>query len=622
MPSKNNQALAIGNATDMEIKSMVENASRIVEEELERGKQKKKQDTTPQISVDLNCYAEDINYINNYITPGFITWVQTIDPALFLSFMSLWPVAKLVSRATAKTNTYTFGMTDTVRNLPVIQSAVLNVSAFSTFDMLSFTKLFETAQNTPATIDLLKTSHYSYSISSGNSQLSYRTLIDSVLLPAFRDAAKEKPESAACIETGSELYPEAYIFQVRALDYALMNFVTELQELFYTYWRGAQQNSGDFLPRPFVKVILVPAVDLLFPSYFRRKALYVDFDKHIPVSPFCKEFKRAMLLKKSSQDKLNNIHIPLTLLEQTATYFDGSADIGPLIKDSLVHSCPGLSVVENLASADDVVGYGRIKKWIERMKLFVESPEYEKSQRPRGVLLVGMPGTGKTTFCKVMASMFKWPLINMDIGQMKAGIQGETEHNIQSALQTLKVLNKCILQIDEVEKALGGTASSNVTDGGTLMGILNKLLQFMDSNDHSVIVVMTANSVADIPPALMRSGRIDLWVYAELPKKESRKEIIANYLRKAKFSESLPADALDQLANFSDGYSGAELESAVYHAKWKLVSEKKFHSVSGKDLYRVLLDHIREIKPVSKSREDDLEKVKEWAEKYAITTEE
>jgi AAA+ superfamily predicted ATPase len=545
-------------------------------------------ETKMDMSTEISLYSEDIAWIDQHIMPGFITWVQTIDPSLFLSFMSLWSVSPSSQNTT----------------LPVVQTFLGQDREHTIFSLKTVNEVASSSRF-QANVELIKTSS---STSAPNVLTSYREVIEKHILPAVEKT------------TSNDRGTPVYIFQVRSLDASLMYFLTDLQEIYYKYWGNNLQTKFKILPSGFPKIIFVPMVELAFPTYFRRKAIFVNFDNHSAKSVFCKNYRQASMLLTGAQERLEKIPFPLTLMEQTASFSPSTKDISHLIKNSLIESTPGLSVIETNIKEEEIAGFEKIKKWISQTKTFMNSEYYKDSERPRGILLVGMPGTGKTTFCKVVSSLFGWPLINMDISQMKAGIQGQTEYNMQSAIQTLTTIGKCILQIDEVEKALGGTVSSNATDGGTLMGILNKLLQFMESDDHSIIVIMTANSVADIPPPLMRSGRIDLSVYAELPKLQTRKDIFNIHLGKAEFIK-MGDEELGELAKVTEGFSGAEIESIVYHAKWTLVAANKFKNMDEASAYKALISESKEIKPVSKSRKSDLEELVKWAEAFAISTE-
>lgn len=545
-------------------------------------------ETKMDMSTEISLYSEDIAWIDQHIMPGFITWVQTIDPSLFLSYMSLWSVSPSSQNTT----------------LPVVQTFLGQDREHTIFSLKTVNEVASSSRF-QANVELIKTSS---STSAPNVLTSYREVIEKQILPAVEKT------------TSNDRGTPVYIFQVRSLDASLMYFLTDLQEIYYKYWGNNLQTKFKILPSGFPKIIFVPMVELSFPTYFRRKAIFVNFDNHSAKSVFCKNYRQASMLLTGAQERLEKIPFPLTLMEQTASFSPSSKDISHLIKNSLIESTPGLSVIETNIKEEEIAGFEKIKKWISQTKTFMNSEYYKDSERPRGILLVGMPGTGKTTFCKVVSSLFGWPLINMDISQMKAGIQGQTEYNMQSAIQTLTTIGKCILQIDEVEKALGGTVSSNATDGGTLMGILNKLLQFMESDDHSIIVIMTANSVADIPPPLMRSGRIDLSVYAELPKLQTRKDIFNIHLGKAEFIK-MGDEELGELAKVTEGFSGAEIESIVYHAKWTLVAANKFKNMDEASAYKALISESKEIKPVSKSRKSDLEELVKWAEAFAISTE-
>lgn len=536
-------------------------------------------------------YASDIEWLEKNIAPGFMTWVQTIDPTLFLSFMSLWSMS--TSSQSIKP--------------PIIQTYLGDKHEKTTASMLS--TIDTISRGGPGQIGLFKSTP---GPSTPQILTTYKKVIEDRILSLIGNATTQDLNSTP-----------VYIFQVRNLDETLKYFITDLQEVYMKAWGTVKPNPKfKILPPLFPKIIFVPVIsDIMFPSYMKRKAIFVNFDSWSSKSPFCKEFRRMSLLTDGAQKRIEKLPFPTTLIEQTASFCNTTDDVSGLIKKSLIESSPGLSSIENPPNIDDIAGYEKVKKWAYNVKRFMDSKHYKESERPRGILLVGFPGTGKTTFAKAIAGVFGWPLVEMDIAQMKGGIQGQTEQNMLNATNTMITINRAIMMIDEVEKALGGVASSNSTDGGTLMGIFNRLLQFMESDDHSVVVLMTANSIKEIPPALMRSGRIDLAVYAELPKAETREKIFRIHLNKTDFPVKLTDEQLESLGKATGEYSGAEIESAIYHAKWNLAGRDDFEKMTSEALYKAIVHEVKEIKPVARTRKDDLAELQKWAESNAVSTE-
>lgn len=538
-------------------------------------------------------YDNDVKWLEDNVMPGLITWVHTIDPALFLSFMSLWKMS---------------ACGNTTQD-PVIQTYLGASNEKTIMSMSTFLDVCR-GEEAQAEMGLLKTTP-----GTSNPQVvtNFRNIIDEQIMSQFTDSRS----------SNSSKQTRVYVFQTRALDETLKYFITDLQEVYTKYWGIVDSSKFKLLPPGFPKIIFLPTIsDLMFPSYLKRKAMFVNFDNWVAKSAFCKEFKRVSLLSSSSEARSKTVAFPMTLLEQTITFSGSSQDNAILAKNSLINSQPGLTAIENPPDPDMIAGYEKVKQWAKRAKTFMESEHYKESERPRGILLVGFPGTGKTTMARALSAILGWQLIEMDIAQMKGGIQGQTEQNMLSATSTLVTIGKAVLLLDEIEKALGGVVSSNATDGGTTMGIMNRLLQFMESDDHSVITVMTANSVHDIPPPLMRSGRIDLCVYAELPKATTREQIFNIHLTNTAIPVKLESEHLKEICKITADFSGAEIESAVYHTKWDLVEAKKFDKLTSDLLYKTLVKSIKEIKPVAKSRSEDLDKIRQWAEAYALSTEE
>ncbi|MEJ2508632.1 MAG: AAA family ATPase [Gammaproteobacteria bacterium] len=216
----------------------------------------------------------------------------------------------------------------------------------------------------------------------------------------------------------------------------------------------------------------------------------------------------------------------------------------------------------------NVGGLQHLKAWLDqRRHVFLEpAPEGRPSlDIPKGVLLLGVQGCGKSLAAKAVAGVWGVPLLRLDFGALYNKYHGETERNLRESLRTAEVLAPCVLWVDEIEKAVGGEDH----DGGTSRRVLGTLLTWMAEKQAPVFIVATANDIQSLPPELVRKGRMDEVFFVDLPKAEVRARIFAIHLEK----RGLEPQAFDlaRLAQLSDGFSGAEIEqsivSAVYAAR-------------------------------------------------------
>jgi ATPase family associated with various cellular activities (AAA)/AAA+ lid domain len=208
----------------------------------------------------------------------------------------------------------------------------------------------------------------------------------------------------------------------------------------------------------------------------------------------------------------------------------------------------------------DIGGLQRLKDWLaERQLAFLNSQALD---RPRGLMLLGVQGGGKSLAAKAVAGTWNVPLLRLDFGVLYNKFFGETERNIRQALATAAVMAPCVLWCDEIEKGI----ATGDNDNGTSKRVLGTLLTWMAENDKAVFMVATANNIAALPPELMRKGRLDEIFFVDLPNKAARRDIFAIHLTRRGLK---PADFdIDQLAALCEGFSGAEIEQAVVAARY------------------------------------------------------
>jgi hypothetical protein len=213
------------------------------------------------------------------------------------------------------------------------------------------------------------------------------------------------------------------------------------------------------------------------------------------------------------------------------------------------------------AGFDDVAGLARVKQWVRRRRaVFLGGENAPKLDPPRGLLLLGVQGCGKSLAAKAIAGGFGVPLVRLDFGTLYNKFQGETERNLREALASAALLAPCVLWIDEIEKGLAAGGE----DGGVSRRVLGHLLTWMAEKKDRVFVVATANTVDELPPELLRKGRFDEVFFVDLPDAAVRAAIFALHLERRGLD---PADYdLEALAAASEGFSGAEIEQAIVSA--------------------------------------------------------
>jgi MoxR-like ATPase len=254
-------------------------------------------------------------------------------------------------------------------------------------------------------------------------------------------------------------------------------------------------------------------------------------------------------------------------------------------------------------NAFELAGFASLKQWLERAKLGF-SPEARELNLtpPRGILLVGVQGCGKSLSAKVIAREWGLPLLKLDAGQLLDKYVGESEKNLRRATSLAESMAPCVLWIDEIEKSFARTGDE---DGGVSRRLLGGFLTWLQERRADVFVVATANDVFALPPELVRKGRFDELFFVDLPAAVERAEILRVHLRARK--QDPKALDVDAIVLETEGFSGAELEQAVVAALYRALHEKAPLSTEH------LLEEIRGTRPLSVSRREDIERLRELA---------
>ena len=286
-----------------------------------------------------------------------------------------------------------------------------------------------------------------------------------------------------------------------------------------------------------------------------------------------------------------------------------SADDIKLVLDEKRQVIRKSGLLEYFATEEDlgsVGGMATLKQWLDRRgAAFSEQARQFGLPEPKGLLLLGVQGCGKSLTAKAIASQWRLPLLRLDMGRIFSSLIGSSEENVRRAIRVAESVAPVVLWIDEIEKGLSGSTSSGDTDGGTGARVFGALLTWMQEKTAPVFVVATANNIATLPPELLRKGRFDEIFFVDLPTRRERAEILAIHL--ARRGRDPAAFDVDQLAGLAAGYSGAELEQALVSALYHAFDERR-------DLAQ---DHvataIRESRPLSTTMAEDIARLRSWA---------
>ncbi|KKN34227.1 hypothetical protein LCGC14_0795760 [marine sediment metagenome] len=232
------------------------------------------------------------------------------------------------------------------------------------------------------------------------------------------------------------------------------------------------------------------------------------------------------------------------------------------IKKQIIRKTGSLEYYHTSDSIDDVGGYDIFKEWIiKRGNAFSDEARDFGVPFPKGVLLLGVQGCGKSLLCKCVSSLWNFPLLRLDMGSIFSGIVGSSEDNMSKALKLAVAVSPCVLWIDEIEKAFSGVGSSNFSDGGTTDRVVASFLTFLQENKAPVFIMATANGIKNLPPALLRKGRIDEIFWMDLPNPLERTDIFKIHIKKR--GRNIEDYNIPALVDISNGFSGAEIEASI-----------------------------------------------------------
>lgn len=319
----------------------------------------------------------------------------------------------------------------------------------------------------------------------------------------------------------------------------------------------------------------------------------------------------ALSLKGLNEFQIKQI---LNLAYQDGGYIDKDDKVLILReKEQFIKKSGMLEIVNFTETIDDIGGLENLKDWLERKaKVFANLDKAIKFgvDVPKGIMIIGMPGCGKSLTAKATASLFEIPLVRLDVGRLLGKYVGESEENMRKALKLSEAISPCVLWIDEIEKAFAGIGG----DGGgndVTTRLFGQFLTWMQEKENTVFIVATANDISKMPPEFLRKGRFDELFFVDLPNGEERRKILDIHLKKrGKWNKEIDSIAL---IKETDGFNGADLEAVVKDTiESAFIDERKIITTID------LLNSVNETKSISSTLKDKIAEIKSTISKIDI----
>ena len=338
----------------------------------------------------------------------------------------------------------------------------------------------------------------------------------------------------------------------------------------------------------------------------------------------------SMSLKGLSKLEIDHILNMIISERDTISFSSEMKDMVIKEKGQIIKKSSILEIIDFKESIEDIGGLNGLKEWLETKAQIFRNLDIANKfgvDTPKGVLLVGMPGCGKSLSAKVCARLFNAPLLRLDIGRLLGKYVGESEHNMRVALRTAESISPCILWIDEIEKAFSGIDQNGGASDITKR-LFGQFLTWLQEKENTVFVVATANDISAFPPEFLRKGRFDEIFFVDFPDKAEREKIFEIHLRKRnKLNDKID---LSKLAGATDGYCGADIEEIVKTAVESKFVAGKLNTIQKNELFDVtvgeenemttndLLDAKKNIDSLTSILDEQIKKLKESYKKFKI----
>ena len=396
--------------------------------------------------------------------------------------------------------------------------------------------------------------------------------------------------------------------------------ISRLRELAYRINRGEIDECTVIIAAPLGNIpkelesyltVMVP--DYMTEEEIRKLILHItEENRSTPPKDELMD-KLVMMLKGLSETEIINV---LSLVLTKDNVIEAS-DLKLIMKQKqqMVQKSGILEMVETAENMDKIGGLENLKQWLQRKGRVLRNIKKAQSfgvDMPKGVLIAGMPGCGKSLTAKATATSFELPLLRMDMGRLMGKYVGESEGNMRRALRLTEASSPCVLWIDELEKAFAGVKSGG---GGSEVTtrLFGNFLTWMQEKDSLAFVVATANDISELPPELMRKGRFDEIFYVGFPNEQERKKIFEIHIKNRR-KKDLSSIAIDKLVKKTEGYCGADIEGVVREAV-----ESAF--VAGKEALTTedLLKAIESTNPISETMKEQIDKMDAQYKKKKFT---
>lgn len=403
----------------------------------------------------------------------------------------------------------------------------------------------------------------------------------------------------------------------------------------YNVVRKLRDNLSDLKTSKFRKNVIFLASELLIPETMQKELTILDMP--LPtLSEIKSKFDKMITqntqidtseLDADTKEKLCKAAMGLTLQEAENAFAlamvnDGKVDINDLNiilseKMQVIKKTGILEFINTDIKITDVGGLENLKNWLnKRNNSWSESAKKYCLPAPKGVLITGVPGCGKSLTAKAMSAAWQLPLLKLDFGKIFSGIVGSSEENMRKAIKTAEAVAPSILWVDEIEKSLSGLNSNG--DSGTSSRIFGTFLTWMQEKTAPVFVIATANNINSLPAELLRKGRFDEIFFVDLPTLRERKEIFKLHLSK-RLKDKEVASKIDlndnlytELAQMTEGFVGAEIEQVVISALYEAYFNKRPLDFSD------LANTIKNVVPLSVTQKEQILAIRQWANIRAV----
>ncbi|MBN1947526.1 MAG: AAA family ATPase [Bradymonadales bacterium] len=362
---------------------------------------------------------------------------------------------------------------------------------------------------------------------------------------------------------------------------------------------------------------------LKIPSEIEKELAVVDFDLPgreeigICVQSLLKSLppSRARKVREDSRfgERVVESALGLTLEEAENVFSksivrDGDFNLETILgeKKSIIRKSGILEFFESSYSFGEIGGLSTLKEWLsKRYNAFTSEARAFGLPLPKGILLIGVPGCGKSMTAKAVGAMWQVPLLRLDVGKVFASLVGSSEENIRKAIKTSEAVAPSILWLDELEKGFAGLGSSGMTDSGTTARVFGSFITWLQEKSAPVFVIATANDVSALPPEMLRKGRFDEIFFVDLPQPSERAEIFQIHIRMKKRD---PAKFdIPRLVASTQGFSGSEIEQSVISAMYDAYDDH-----ADIDTDRVVKS-VQEIIPLSYTMKEKIDYLRDWA---------